>query len=126
MGDGEVTTVLVLGLLVTGLAMIVGATGFAKKAAYATLAAVLVVAIMGCLLCELQSRWSGTANGSADGSWFWFLLVVALIGVGWLAWKTRSFRQNRLADRRRRDMHPRQPAPPPQPLGHDTHGGGLQ
>jgi len=119
------TTILGLCLVVSGLLMIVGATGLARKLAYAVLGALLIVALARCLLCELQSRVSDISTSSAGGGWFWLLLAGALIGVGWLAWKTRSFRQNRLADRRRRDMHPRRLAPPPQPLGRDTHDGGL-
>ena len=109
------TTVLVLGLLVAGLATILGATGFAQKAAHTTFAFVLVVAIVGCLLCKVHS-WLGSGPSSApSGGWFWLILVAVVVGSGWLAWKTRSFRRDRLAEMRRRNMHPRRLAPPSVP-----------
>jgi hypothetical protein len=101
------TTILGLCLLAAGLLMLVGASGSARKLAYGVLGTLLILALARCLFCQLRFR----LPSIGAGGWYWLLLVGAAVGGGWLAWKTKPYRHAALAERRRRDMHPRQPAP---------------
>jgi hypothetical protein len=109
------TAILALALVVAGLAVVVGARETAKKIGLAVLAIIVCMSVGRCILCCLSAA-SAPSVGSAPGvGWFWPSIALALMAIGGIAWKVRAARQSRLNERRRRHMHPRQPAPLPPP-----------
>ena len=110
------TALLLLMLLVAGLALIVGARETAKKIGLGILGAIIGLSLARCLVCWLAGAQPGAAGPASTSSWFWPVVVLVLMAVGAVAWKARAFRQRRLDDVRRKQMHPRRPAPLPNPL----------
>jgi hypothetical protein len=109
------TTVLTLALIAAGLALIVGARETAKKIGFAVLAVIVGWLIAQYFLCWLSEAWTPSDEPSSNLAWFWSAVALSLIAIGGIAWKTRAFRQRRLEDLRRRQMHPRRLAPLPPP-----------
>ena len=116
---------LAVALVAAGVALVVGARETSKRIALAALAAIFVLFAVRCVLCWLAGMQALTASPSSAINWFWPVAILALMAIGGVAWKTRAFRQRRLDDLRRRNLHPRRTAPPPQPLGQDPRGGRL-
>ena len=115
------TAILALALVGAGLALIVGARETSKKISLAVLAIIVGLSISRCLLCWLSEAWKPTAEHSSSLGWFWPTVVLSLVVIGGIAWKTRAFRQRRVEDLRRKRMHPRRPAPLPPPNASPDH-----
>jgi apolipoprotein N-acyltransferase len=109
------TTLSAVALVVAGLAVMVGARKTAKRVALAVLAGVLGLFVVRHVLCWLAETRALAAGHSPTASWTWPAAILVLVAIGGIAWKTRAFQQRRLDDMRRRNMHPRRPAPLPPP-----------
>jgi hypothetical protein len=109
------TALLTLAATAAGLAFCVGAREMAARILWTVLAVILGIVFTRCFLCWLANSWTPSSSGSPPDGWGWLLVLLILITVGALAWKTRAARQRRLEDVRRRHMHPRRAAPPSVP-----------
>ena len=115
------TAVLSLCLLAAGLLVLVGARETAKKIGLGVLGAIIGLGLARCLVCWLAGTRQEAVGPVSAMDWFWPVVVLVLMTIGAVAWKVRAFRQRRLDDVRRRQMHPRRPAPLPPPNPSSAH-----